>query len=374
MPNPMGWQRRLPALQSLRARAQDGSRATSPPGWCWCRSGSACEVASGLPGIYGLYATIVPLLAYPLFGPSCILVGGRIPRWRRSFSASSSRSPPGPVARRALAPWRSSRASSTFWGARAARLRHELLFKPILYGYMNGIALMVLVSRLLPIASAMGLFEVADLIRIYRIQRWELWLSILCFVGVAVLGRHPPDRARHRHRHPAVPVGWLAPSLRRAGPCRRAQGLPRYHALSRRPADPGPGPDPARMGPCFSPNAELFKSRVLEAVARSPAPARWCVVTAEPVTSVDVTAAGRVGGGAAQGWDGAALRRTQGPGQGEVQAIRPLRAVRARAPSSPRKAPPWAASRPPSRGVCGLGGPRSRSLTLARRRASASPF
>lgn len=58
-----------------------------------------------------------------------------------------------------LAPWRSSRASSTFWGARAARLRHELLFKPILYGYMNGIALMVLVSRLLLIASAMGLFE-----------------------------------------------------------------------------------------------------------------------------------------------------------------------------------------------------------------------
>jgi MFS superfamily sulfate permease-like transporter len=30
--------------------------------------------ASGLPAIYGLYATIVPLLAYALFGPSRILV------------------------------------------------------------------------------------------------------------------------------------------------------------------------------------------------------------------------------------------------------------------------------------------------------------
>ena len=34
--------------------------------------GIAYAVASGLPGICGLYATIVPLLAYALFGPSRI--------------------------------------------------------------------------------------------------------------------------------------------------------------------------------------------------------------------------------------------------------------------------------------------------------------
>ena len=38
------------------------------------------------------------------------------------------------------------------------------------------------------IAAAIGLFEVADLRRIYRIQRWEFWLSMLCFAGVAVFG------------------------------------------------------------------------------------------------------------------------------------------------------------------------------------------
>src|SRR5258705_12679927 len=38
--------------------------------------GIAYAVASGLPGIYGLYATIIPLLAYALFGPSRILVLG----------------------------------------------------------------------------------------------------------------------------------------------------------------------------------------------------------------------------------------------------------------------------------------------------------
>ena len=37
----------------------------------------------------------------------------------------------------------------------------------------------------------MGLFEFSDLRRIYRIQNWEFWLSIACFVGVAVLGAIP---------------------------------------------------------------------------------------------------------------------------------------------------------------------------------------
>src|SRR5260370_19268336 len=36
--------------------------------------GIAYALASGVPGIYGLYATIVPLLAYALFGLSRILV------------------------------------------------------------------------------------------------------------------------------------------------------------------------------------------------------------------------------------------------------------------------------------------------------------
>jgi MFS superfamily sulfate permease-like transporter len=41
------------------------------------------------------------------------------------------------------------------------------------------------------IAAAIGLIEVSDLRRIYRIQRWEFWLSMTCFAGVAVLGAIP---------------------------------------------------------------------------------------------------------------------------------------------------------------------------------------
>src|SRR6187455_2124280 len=38
--------------------------------------GMAYSEAAGLPAIYGLYATIIPLVAYAVFGPSRILVLG----------------------------------------------------------------------------------------------------------------------------------------------------------------------------------------------------------------------------------------------------------------------------------------------------------
>jgi MFS superfamily sulfate permease-like transporter len=44
----------------------------------------------------------------------------------------------------------------------------------------------------------------------------------------------------------------------------------------------------------FFANAEFFHERVLDAVAASPTPVRWLVVAAEPITSVDVTAADMV--------------------------------------------------------------------------------
>jgi len=85
-------------------------------------------------------------------------------------------------------------------------------------------------------------------------------------------------------------VGWLAPALGRARARRRHQGLPRHHPLPGRPADSG-----LVLfrwdAPLFFANAELFHDRVLNAVAESPTPVKWLVVAAEPVTSVDVTAA-----------------------------------------------------------------------------------
>jgi high affinity sulfate transporter 1 len=140
------------------------------------------------------------------------------------------------------------------------------------------------------IASAVGLIEVADLRRIYRIQQWEFWLSIVCFIGVAVLGAIPGIGL-------AITIavieflwdGWRPHSAVLG----RAHGVKGYHDITRYPdARQIPGLVLFRWdAPLFFANAEFFKERVLDAVAKSPTPVRWFVVAAEPVTSVDVTAA-----------------------------------------------------------------------------------
>jgi high affinity sulfate transporter 1 len=140
------------------------------------------------------------------------------------------------------------------------------------------------------IASAIGLFEFTDLRRIYRIQRWEFWLSVVCTVGVAVLGAIPGIGL-------AIVIavieflwdGWRPYSAVLG----RAEDLKGYHDITRYPdARRIPGLVLFRWdAPLFFANAELFHNRVLAAVAASPTPVHWLVVAAEPVTSVDVTSA-----------------------------------------------------------------------------------
>jgi high affinity sulfate transporter 1 len=140
------------------------------------------------------------------------------------------------------------------------------------------------------IAAAIGLFEVSDLRRIYRIQRWEFWLSMACFAGVATLGAIPGIAL-------AIVIavieflwdGWR-PHSAVLGRVDRVKG---YHDITRYPeARLIPGLVLFRWdAPLFFANAEWFQARVLDAVARSPTPVRWLVVAAEPVTSIDVTAA-----------------------------------------------------------------------------------
>jgi len=50
-------------------------------------------------------------------------------------------------------------------------------------------------------------------------------------------------------------------------------------------------PDIPPVVAMFLANAELFPERVLEAVAASPSPVKRFIVSAEPVTSIDVTSA-----------------------------------------------------------------------------------
>jgi MFS superfamily sulfate permease-like transporter len=139
------------------------------------------------------------------------------------------------------------------------------------------------------IAAAIGLFEISDLKRIYRIQQWEFWLSMACFVGVAVLGVIPGIGLAI-----AIAIaeflwdGWRPHSAVLG----RAHGVKGYHDITRYPdARQIPGLVLFRWdAPLFFANAEFFRERILDAVAKSPTPVRWLVVAAEPVTSVDVSA------------------------------------------------------------------------------------
>ena len=140
------------------------------------------------------------------------------------------------------------------------------------------------------IASAIALIEVADLRRIYRMQRWEFWLSMLCLAGVAVFGAIPGIALAI-----AIAVieflwdGWRPYSAVLG----RVDGVKGYHDISRYPESRQiPGLLLFRWdAPLFFANAELFRDRVMMAVESSPTQVNWLVVGAEPVTSIDVTSA-----------------------------------------------------------------------------------
>jgi high affinity sulfate transporter 1 len=159
-----------------------------------------------------------------------------------------------------------------------------LLVAPNLLQYLPNAALAAVV-----IAAAISLIEVTDLKRIFRVQPWEFWLSIVCFAGVVALGVIPGIGLAI-----AIAIaeflwsGWRPHSAVLG----RADGVKGYHDITRYPdARQIPGLVLFRWdAPLFFANAEFFKERALDAVAKSPTPVHWLVVAAEPVTGVDVTA------------------------------------------------------------------------------------
>ena len=167
----------------------------------------------------------------------------------------------------------------------AAAIALLLLLAPNLLEHLPSSALAAVV-----IAAAIGLIEITDLRRIYRMQPWEFWLAIVCLVGVVVLGVIPGIGLAI-----AIAIieflwdGWRPHSAVLG----RVNGIKGYHDIKRFPnARRIPGLVLFRWdAPLFFANAEFFKERVLDAVSRSPTEVRSFVVAAEPVTSVDVTAA-----------------------------------------------------------------------------------
>ena len=140
------------------------------------------------------------------------------------------------------------------------------------------------------ITAAVGLIEARGVRKLYRVHKTEFALSIVCFLGVAVLG--------------VIEGIFIAIALALLDFIRRAwrpydavlgrvDDVKGYHDVTRYPgARRIPGLVLFRWdAPLFFANAEVFADRLRSAIASSPTPARWAVVAAEPITDLDTTAA-----------------------------------------------------------------------------------
>ena len=153
--NQPGWARWLPGLQVLRHYDIGWLRHDILAGLALTAVlvpvGIAYAVASGVPAICGLYATIFGLLAYALFGPSRVLVLGPdsslVALILGVVLPLSGGDPARAMSLAAMLALVSGAICVVAGGLRLGFVT-ELLSKPIRYGYMNGIALTVIVSQL----------------------------------------------------------------------------------------------------------------------------------------------------------------------------------------------------------------------------------
>ena len=141
------------------------------------------------------------------------------------------------------------------------------------------------------VAACVILVEVRGVAQLYRLRPDEFVLSMVCFFGVVLLGVIPGIFM-------AVSLALLSFIWREWQPHAAVMGyvdaLGSYHDISRH-------PEAKRMdglvlfrwdAPLFFANAEIFRKHILRAAANAPTPTRWVVVAAEPITDVDITAAG----------------------------------------------------------------------------------
>jgi high affinity sulfate transporter 1 len=160
-----------------------------------------------------------------------------------------------------------------------------LLFAPGLMVHVPIAALAAIV-----VSVCYNLVEIIEVRRLYNLRRGEFFLSIVCFLGVALLGVVQGI---------FISIGFalLAFIWRAWRPyCAvlgRVDGMKGYHDITRH-------PEARRItglvlfrwdAPLFFANAEMFRERVLRSVSEAPTPTKWVVVAAEPVTDVDITAA-----------------------------------------------------------------------------------
>ena len=166
-------------------------------------AGMGYAEAAGLPAITGLYATIIPLLAYALFGPSRILVLGPDSALAAVIAATilplSAGDPDRAIA---LASALAIMVGALCIAAGLARLGFltDLLSRPVRVGYMNGIALTVILSQLpklfgFSVTADGAIPELVEFVRKLLAGATEpaaLAIGVACLAIILVLKRVDP--------------------------------------------------------------------------------------------------------------------------------------------------------------------------------------
>ena len=140
------------------------------------------------------------------------------------------------------------------------------------------------------IAACVTIVDVRQVMRLFHLRPGEFYLSIICFMSVALMGVIQGIFI-------AVGIALLVFIWRAWRPYHavlgRVDGVKGYHDITRHPdARRIPGLVLFRWdAPLFFANAEMFREQVLRSISEAPTSTKWVVVAAEPVTDVDITAA-----------------------------------------------------------------------------------
>ncbi|KVO19918.1 transporter [Burkholderia ubonensis] len=179
--------------------------------------GMSYAQAAGLPAVTGLYASIAALLAYALLGPSRILVLGPDSALAALIAAAiaplAGHDPSRAIAL-AAALALSAGAICVLIGVLGLGFVTDLLSRPIQYGYLNGIAVSLIVGRLpellgLPAASsdmAAAVRQIARGLLDHQVSVNACVLGAGALAAIALLKRVAP-------RWPAMLIAVLAATL-----------------------------------------------------------------------------------------------------------------------------------------------------------------
>ncbi len=197
LPPPTGWLHWVPGLHVLRHYQSDWLPRDVVAGLVLSAIlipvGMGYAEAAGVPAIYGLYATIVPLLVYALLGPSRIMVLGPDSTLAAVIASLILPLAGGSIERAVALAGVLALLSGGFLlliGFARLGVMADLFSKPIRLGFFNAIALTVIISQLPKLmgfsASANGSLErVIEMVRAFADGRGN---PLALAIGLGTLG------------------------------------------------------------------------------------------------------------------------------------------------------------------------------------------